>query len=88
MSKRKAKPASQDTLLGDLESIRTLLNEEDEEDEEEVSQAPAKEPEQEPVGDDLEVPVLEDIVDADPVGAGSRRGYQKAGGNPNQNHYP
>lgn len=51
MSRRKAKENPQNALLGDLESIRTLL-----EDDDEALEAP------EPDVDDIDVPVLEDIV--------------------------
>jgi hypothetical protein len=55
MSRRKPKENPQSALLGDLESIRSLL-EDDDEDVQEPADADL---------DDIEVPVLEDIVDDD-----------------------
>lgn len=59
MSRRKPKENPQNVLLGDLESIRKLLEDE----EGEIQQKPAG---AEADLDDLEVPVLEDIFDPDP----------------------
>ena len=64
MNRRKATEDPQSALLGDLESIRTLLEDDDDD-------APTL---PEPASDDIEVPVLEDIVDTDinnTVGGGS-----------------
>ena len=55
MSRRKAKQNPQNALLGDLESIRTLLDDDELEDGD-APQPPA------PEVDDIDVPVLEDIV--------------------------
>jgi len=59
MTRRKPKENPQNVLLGDLESIRKLL----EDDEGEIQQKPAG---AEADLDDVKVPVLEDIFDPDP----------------------
>ena len=59
MNQRKASEDPQNALLGDLESIRSLLDDDDEAPRAEDDALRSKEPEVE----DLEVPVLEDVVD-------------------------
>jgi hypothetical protein len=62
MARRKPKEDPQNALLGDLESIRTLLDDDNNDEEEELAGTQGPSDRQ---LDDIEVPVLEDVVEDD-----------------------